>query len=315
MSGDSAWSEILETRSEYQLAGLHILSDYSLPGLAAWKPHFSAQGEINITRSQVPQLLPEARAKFPEGQCSEAEFLLHVPEAGRFLMRAGREILVEQAPSATDDDVRPFLLGSALGVLFHQRGMVPLHAATIQVEGGCVALVGGSGAGKSTLAGALAERGFEIISDDVCYLHIGENGNVSAWPGVRRLRLWEDAMLALSLNGPDVVRELSGYNKFLVPLPQLSDPVRPRRLLKVFRLEDAAEGISEIRGADALQSLLQNIYRLEYAEYMGLKPAVFQFCAQMARQVGVFRFARPMSFDRLQSGIDLLTDHLRRSGL
>lgn len=300
---------------EYHLAGLRILSDYSLPGLAIWDRRFAAQEDITIAKGPVPASLNQPRKDFSLGQCNDAEFLFEITEAGRFLIRQAKEICVEHKPGATDDDVRPFLLGTALGVLFHQRGMVPLHAATIDVAGGCVAFVGSSGAGKSTLAGALADRGFPVISDDVCYLDFSDRESVKAWPGVRRLRLWEDAIAALSLNGAGAVRELGGYNKFLVPLREISDPVGPRRLLRVYQLEDGQEAISQIRGAAVLETLLHNVYRLEYAEYMGLKPAIFQLCARMARHVPVFRFARPMRFERLQSSIDLLTGHLRNSGL
>jgi hypothetical protein len=200
-------------------------------------------------------------------------------------------------------------------VLCHQRGIVPLHAAAMDIEGGCAAFAGDSGAGKSTLAAALAARGRQVISDDVCYLQSDAHDGVEAWPGVGRIRLWQDAMEALRLDGPGVTRETAGYNKFLVPIQQPSNPAEPRRLRKIYQLEIAPQGegpsIARVHGAAAIEILLHNIYRLEYAEYMGRKPAIFEFCARMARAVPVFRFRRPMGFDLLQSGIDLLMEDCR----
>jgi energy-coupling factor transporter ATP-binding protein EcfA2 len=297
-------------RSAYHLAGLRLLSEFRFSGLVPWDERFSALGQIAIVRTELPESLGPAAAKFPDGECTEKEMLLNIPEVGRFLLRGGDEILVDLAPEMNDEDIRAYLLGTIFGILCHQRGIVPLHAASIDIEGGCVAFVGDSGAGKSTLIAALAARGHQVISDDVCFLQFSDHGNANVWPGVGRIRLWEDALHALCLDSPGVTRETTGYNKFLVPILQPPNPSQPRRLQRIYELEAAPDGegpgITRVQGAAAIEILLRNIYRLEYAEYMGRKSAIFEFCARMARQVSVFRFRRPMGFDVLQSGMDVL---------
>lgn len=67
--------------------------------------------------------------------------------------------------------VRPFM--SILGAWLGSRGMPPLHAAAVGDSGGAVLLVGPGGSGKSTTALACAERGLQLVGDDVCAFEIG----------------------------------------------------------------------------------------------------------------------------------------------
>src|SRR5262249_2741279 len=132
------------------------------------------------------------------------EVLLDFPAVGRFLLRAGTEILMDPAPSSDDEQVRAYLLGAVFPVLCHQRGITPLHASAIDVADGCIAFIGASGAGKSTLVATLARSGHEIFTDDTCFLRLDSDGNVQVWPGTHRIRLWEDAKAVLGFDGPGI---------------------------------------------------------------------------------------------------------------
>jgi hypothetical protein len=299
----------------YQLAGLRIVSNFPLSGLPPCHNNdATGQQQVIIRRAPVPESLAGVAVRFPNGQYNGKEILLDFPRVGRFLLRDGNEILVDPAPAASDGDVLAYLLGTAFGILYHQRGITPLHASVIDVADGCVAFVGASGAGKSTLVAALSQRGHQVIADDVCCLQLDDNGVVQAWSGLNRIRLWEDAMAALGCDGPGVQREMRGYNKYLIPARPASDPMKPRRLRRVYALHAAPDGgaaiATQIRGAEVLEVLMQNIYRLEIAQRMGYKPAAFVVCAAAARDVPVFRFSRPLAFGALDGTIAFLEDHL-----
>ena len=298
----------------YTLASLRIISDLPLPGVMTCNGEISNGEEIVIRRSRLPKSLSSVTAEFPDGQCNENELLLNIPEAARYLIRGGTEILVEQAPASSPGSVAAYLLGTAFGVLCHQRGIIPLHASAVDVADGCVAFVGESGAGKSTLVAALASRGHQVIADDLCFLRLADTGDVKAWPGLNRIRLWEDSMLALGCYGPGVELEERGWNKYFIPVPPLRNPMQPRRLLRVYHLQAAPEDaavISRQQGAAAIEVLIQNVYRLGLAEHMGLKPAAFVVCAALARDVPMFRFSRSLDFGILSEGVEFLENHLR----
>jgi len=62
------------------------------------------------------------------------------------------------------------LIPMMLGVLGSALGLVPLHCACLESDGDGLLIAGASGAGKSTLSVALAEEGFNYVSDDWTYL-------------------------------------------------------------------------------------------------------------------------------------------------
>src|SRR5262249_2551551 len=253
---------------------LRIVSDFRLRGLQSYTDEIAPNGEVVFRRARIPQGLALATATFRDGQHSGRyngkEVLLEYPTAGRFLVRSGKEIVIDPAP-ASDDKVGPYLLGTAFGVLCHQRGITPLHASVIDIADGFVAFVGESGAGKSTLAAGLARRGHQVVADAVCFLQPGANGNVQAWPGVYQIRLWEDAWAALGYEGLEVEREMHGCNKYFVPIHPPRNPVESRRLRAVYQLQPA-RGVTRmtcLHGAAAVEALLQNVYRLGLAECLG----------------------------------------------
>ena len=115
---------------------------------------------------------------------------IDVPEVGRYACSDGVLITVEAAPGASEDALRLFLLGSALGCLLTQRGLLVLHGNAFVVDGGCAVVLGHSGAGKSTLAAEMHRRGHLVLSDDV----VPVDAAGRAIPGWPRIKLWQDAL-------------------------------------------------------------------------------------------------------------------------
>lgn len=77
---------------------------------------------------------------------------LVITEAGSFKVTDGRETIVEAHHHVPERNLRLCLIGSAMGLVLHQRGLFPLHANAVSQEGKAVAVAGATGAGKSTLA-------------------------------------------------------------------------------------------------------------------------------------------------------------------
>src|SRR5690242_1926125 len=156
----------------YWFGGLRITSDFPLPSLHACQDE---SFDIVIRRGTIPKKVASTAVRFHNGgytgTYNGVHVLLDYP-VGRFMLRAGEEILIEATPSSDLDEVRAYLLGGVFGALCHQRGITPLHASAIDVAVGCAAFVGPSGAGKSTIVAALAGRGHQVIADDECFLQV-----------------------------------------------------------------------------------------------------------------------------------------------
>jgi hypothetical protein len=86
-------------------------------------------------------------------------------------------------------------------------------------------------------------------------------------------------------------------------------------LRRVYQLhaapDESAASVRRIEGAAAIEVLIQNVYRLGLAEYMGYKPAAFLVCAAAGRSVEVFRFSRRKKLDALREDVELLEEHMR----
>lgn len=302
----------------YRFGGLRIASDFPLFGLHVCRNVVPAQCEVVIRCVPLAALVTSATATFLHGKCSGTyngrDLLLDYPTVGRFLLRAGQEILIDPAPSSNEDEVRAYLLGAVFGALCHQRGITPLHASAIDVSDGCVAFVGASGAGKSTLVAALAQRGHEIIGDDECFLQLDTDGEVQAWPGISGIRLCEDARAALGFDSREVERATHAYNKHFVPVRPPPNRIQSRRLRKVYQLHRVPNGVTEVtrlHGADAVEVLMQNVYPPRLAHCLGSQAHLFMVCTAVARKVPIFQLSRAWDFAALDRGIELLQNHLQ----
>lgn len=153
-----------------RLFGLTIASEVPLPGLVLAPT--GAAVDVTIRRGSLG-----------------AEADLVIPEAESFAVRDGCEIVVDAVAGVPDRNVRLFLLGSAMGLVLHQRGLFPLHANVVSLGGRAIAVAGASGAGKSTLAAWFSRQGLELVGDDVIALKPTSEGMLAV-PGPPRVRLW-----------------------------------------------------------------------------------------------------------------------------
>lgn len=270
---------------------------------------------VSVRRGRVPDALDGAEPS-PHGlQASGDTALLNVPGIARFQVVAGHSITVDAAPDAAERDVRLFLLGSALGVLVYQRGLLPLHANAVVIDGRAHAVTGPSGAGKSTLAAWFARGGLPVLCDDVCVVRVDEAGVPWAYPGLPRLKLWQDAADALGRDTAGLDRAIEGRDKYHVPIGTIvADPVPLGGVYTLARADaDAAGAIVPLSGADAMSAIIANSYRGHYAQTLGVAPRHFAQCAAIARAVGVHAVTRPWGFDRFDIEAERIAAHMAQA--
>jgi hypothetical protein len=134
------------TVHSYRICGLSVASDIVLPGLIAGAP--DSRPQVTIRRGAVPDSLPDASTIGPTWQIAGGKFLLHEPNVARFLLSDGAEIVFAPESEAGAKNVALFLMGTAFGILLHQRGQIVLHASSVEVNGKAVVFCGASGAGN-----------------------------------------------------------------------------------------------------------------------------------------------------------------------
>lgn len=293
--------------SDYQVFGLRIRSEIPLPELLPVEgrdePH------VTIAKGAVAPRLPGDGLQSIEGG-----LLLNIPGIARYEVRGGSQILVDAAAEAPDRNVRLYLLGSALGALLHQRGLLPLHANAIEVGTGAVAFMGASGSGKSTLAAWFHDSGHRVIADDVCVVGRDSSGRLTARPGLPRLRLWKEALEASGRDSANYQRAWAGsdeWDKFDVPLEFPSFVEEDRLLTAVYVLNRSQEfDIQRLTGSRAAQALIENTYRGRIVQAAGDPRLHWETCMLIADRVPLFEFRRPWGLSRLGDDMAALLLHL-----
>ncbi|RYY47859.1 MAG: hypothetical protein EOP59_00275 [Sphingomonadales bacterium] len=297
----------------YVCFNFRISSEHPLDVLAVARPEDDGLALISIRWGDVPETLADAPAPQHGLQVSGRDALLTIPEIARYLVRDGSEIVVMPAPGASARDVRLFLLGSALGVLSFQRGLLPLHANVLAIGGQAVAFAGKSGSGKSTLAAWFRTRGHHIFSDDICMIEFAESGP-RVWPGLPRLKLWAEAMAAFAPGLPEPERVRDRIDKFEIPIEGAAHvgPLPLRSLYVLSRAEpDAPAEIERLRGSAAIAAVLSQTYRAIYLPLMGLQVWQFAKAAELLRHTHVYAAARLWGYDRFEAEAARLERHAR----
>lgn len=182
----------------YTTFGLTIASEMELPEL------LPAEGpaQVRVAYGPVPESLEEPDATGLFFQIKGDRHLINLQKVvrARFLVQDGNRITIQRLEEGHDESIRLYLLGSCMRGLLYQRDLLPMHGSAIATDDGALVFAGGSGAGKSTLAALFHQRGYQLLSDDICALQVGPDGQARVLPGYPRLKLWADTTRKLEID-------------------------------------------------------------------------------------------------------------------
>lgn len=213
----------------------------------------------------------------------------------RFLIRNGTEILIERVHEHNPETLRLFLLGSCMGAVLFQRGMIPLHGNAIATSKGALVLCGESGAGKSTLAAVLHQRGYQVLADDICAVHLNPNGAPIVAPGYPRLKLWADTLAHFATSSDGLQRIRPELEKYHIPVHD-AFCAHPQPLAAVYVLavtNTPRPAITPVTGIAKLQTLKDHLYKMRLPEAHALWPNMFSSLSTVARRARVRVLTRP----------------------
>jgi hypothetical protein len=258
----------------YRLGAYKLLSDIELPELMPW--------EENVEPADILQ--------FRLGQANPANSSRRyvIPGPRRVVIEDGARVTVENAAAADLADTRALLMGPVQAILWHQRGLLPLHASAVNVKGSAIAIAGPSGAGKSTLAAAFAMTGHAVLADDIC---IVDPKNMAVLTGQRRLRLWRSALDHFGIPAAGLPRAMSRTEKFILSTDGVPVPGRQRLAHILLPVRGgSSSGAQRLYGSDATFALTRVVHMLPVAHELGLGAAVFNALTQLQKNdVAVWR--------------------------
>lgn len=292
--------------SDYRLFGWRVQSALPLPELLSWRGDARAP-DLFVEIGAVPPVDPHLPSFSPALQICPTGVRVVIPEVASYWVEAGRRVIVQPILPEDAADIRVFLLGTVLAILCFQRGLLPMHASAVDIDGRVLLLSGVSGAGKSTLAAAFSARGYRLLSDDLCALEAREGQPLMVLSAFPRVRLWRDSACQLQVPIDGLERSREELEKYNVPLAEARfqpDALPPAQIV-FLRTERAPERHPSRRlvGVEALRRYdLVHRWRLGLA--LGYQALIFKAMARLIEAVPVVEVARGEDLADLPALVD-----------
>jgi hypothetical protein len=278
------------TLNIYMAYGLGIRSELPLPELTT----NGKKWDVAIRLGRVKN--PFSKIRGPGGwEIASPEKAYFIWEnVGTFMVKGGKEIIIDPARGVAAEVLRLIILGQAMAVLLHQRGYLILHASAIEVEGGVVAFLGASGSGKSAMIAALNSLGYGLVADDVVAVDMDNTGEPLVFSAMPQIKLWPETA-AIFGDGPEELPRVHPQleKRALRRIPGFKQTCYPLRLLYVI-----AEGtrtdpeFEPIPLQEALLELVRYSYILNLWEDAGGDPKHFYQCGKLVSLVPIHRLKR-----------------------
>lgn len=302
----------------YQAYGLRIQSEFAIAELVPVK---AGPSDVSIQLGNVDEF--SIRAESDEGitrsrygvtaHASRSAVVFNWKGVGAALVRNGREVTIDPSDGIDTADLAPYINGSILAVLLHQRGFAVLHASAVMMDGKAVAFLGEKGAGKSTFAAFLQSRGHAMVTDDLVPIMF-VNGQACVTPGFPRIRLWPDSLGPIGVDS----RTLPMVNSFVKKLSFRPDAFSnvPLELGRIYLLEqDDGILLEKLTVREAFIEIIRNCYLGCYVDATGHTASHFRNCSELANSVPVYRLKRPHDFSALPEVSLMVENHSSESAM
>jgi hypothetical protein len=296
----------------YLIGGITLVSEIALPELPLIQQQSATPHPVQLRLGAVAGHLPGAVELDPDCFATPTQYLLNIHGVARYLVTAGREIVVDLAAAALALDVRGYLLGSIFVVLCQQRGLLPLHASAIAGKSGVVAFLGNSGQGKSTLAAHHAQRGFRVLADDVCLIDATEPNAAMVIHTAPWLKLWRNSLENLGREVEGLDRVFSEDDKYRMPLAPIltSEPISKVVFLEAHDISSVTTRIEEVPRVQAIPLLMNLTHHSYLLDSTGQQEQNFLRCSRVLSQARAYRLLRPWGLMYLGSTVDALENLL-----
>lgn len=287
----------------YKAFGLTISSCFPIPQVPEIPP---CRCDVQVVQADLSDLPPERRKTVTE---NGVYFL--AKGQGTFYITNGNLIQVDPDPMHSVSHLAIFIMGSSMGAILHQRGLLPLHGSCVTDGRRSILLTGESGAGKSTLAAEFLRRGWKLITDDVTCV-TGFEGIPMVRSSYPSQKLWQDALDRYELQ-EDHIHSLysrEDREKFGVDVSEhFFEGDAPLSL--VVRLVNGPIRctLSPLEGMVKVDQLLRNTYRSQIIEQRNLQRH-FQRCVILSTKIPMAVVTRTDGEDCAGRMYELITDFL-----
>ncbi|MGL5151703.1 MAG: hypothetical protein ACRC7N_14150 [Clostridium sp.] len=296
----------------YRIYGLNILSEINLPWVNQTDINEKIDVEITVSNEEMKNL---------EGYYyyGKMDGWFRIKDLATFRVIDGNKIIIYKEIDDIENHLEKacvFILGTALGYILIQKGIVAMHGGAIISEEKGALIVGRQGAGKSTAISKLLNLGYVFLADDLSALRINENGQVIVSPAFPQRKLCRDGLVRMGLDVSKYELYDEIRDKFNIPSDEFFCN-EEREVDSIYYLEwvneeefkkigeDVNNGIIEeeinpinieykysyiikAKGLDKVKIIMDNIFRIEIIRQIGIEQEYFKKCIAIANKVSVF---------------------------
>ena len=236
-----------------------------------------------------------------------------IPNVACFLIKHGRQIIVEPFPGVDEDSLRLFLYTTCLPLVLIYHNFFLFHGGAIHWGEQGVAFLANFGQGKSTLLASFLEYNYRFLSDDICVLN--QEGFIL--PGIPHLQLREDAIKKLGIDQSTLKLIRPTLKKWFVPVQQ-SFYSQPSLLKTVYIINPTIRPdllLTPLVGLKKIQHLRKYTYHPLFVKGLGKDLLYFQRCATLAARISVTYVERAKQGIQWDAFADLIELDLQRKEL
>ncbi|MBF0406665.1 MAG: hypothetical protein HQM10_04880 [Candidatus Riflebacteria bacterium] len=297
----------------YQFFGLSFESEIELPELTPVLKR-ECEADVKILFGITDDELVSPLIKAQELQITPGNVLICFEKLVRFQIIDGNKILIQRYVEVTDWQIRFLLLGSPFGILFLQRGKLPLHSSSLAVEGASILFAGRSGTGKSSTVNAFQKRGYEIFTDELTLIELGTDKTPIAFSGYPTMKLWEETLFYHGMNPAGFHRQHPDKNKYIVPIPHgLSGKAFPVK--KIYILEFSEESpfqIVQVKAVEKFRIIRKHTFRKGFIRPLGVQHLFYEIASRLAETIPITRILRTKNIEQMNHQIDLIEEDLKK---
>ncbi|WP_236343659.1 HPr kinase/phosphorylase [Paenibacillus plantiphilus] len=279
----------------YRAFGLRVLSEFPLPELVQ-VDDCEGQADVVIERADLSGLWNGLEVHHQFFAVKDKGIIHHIPDTAILCIQEGKRILVSPMAGAEENKIRLYLLGTCMGTILMQRGILPLHGSAVAINGKAYAFVGNSGAGKSTLAAALLSKGYSLLSDDVIAVSQGADGIPIVTPSYPQQKLWQASIEQLGLGSHEYKPIYEEINKYAIPVRAefCSDPIPLGGVFELVRTEEGEVHVEEVQSLQRFPLIHAHTYRNFLIPLLECEQWHFSSSASTLSRIDVYQLRRPL---------------------
>jgi hypothetical protein len=297
----------------YWVYGLVIHSNLEIPALPSLPGDEGLVSTADVFINFDPTIADFDRYNCPHliyADLNEKEGVLFDRRYGLFILKEGREVLIQPSEKQDLNQIRLYILGTILTVLLYQRGILALHGSAMAIGDQVVGVIAPSGTGKSSTAAALYKRGHRLLSDDAVPI-VFKDGGYWVYPGYPRLKISEEVAACLDYGETHIIEKHPECGEVSFDARhQFMGTALPLKQIYVLEAGDALD-IQPCAQIDAVFGMMKNSLPTMWLQQHS--PDQFKQCTDFAKSLPFYRMIRSQNLDDLPKLATMLESHFLNS--